>query len=57
MRIRAAQCLPRHDGTNAISKFDALSKIKYLAQDLIFNIWENTIKEEWIEGNADERHY
>lgn len=38
MGIRAAQYLSRHDGTHAISKCDAMSKIKYLTQELISNI-------------------
>lgn len=57
MGIRALHCLSRHDGTHAISKCDVLSKIKYLTQDLISNTWENTIMEEWIEENIDERCY
>ena len=55
--IRASQCLSRHDGTHTISNCDVLSKIKYLTQDLISNTWENTIKEELIKENIDERCY
>lgn len=46
MGLRVAQCLPRHDGTHAISKCDSYFKIKYLTQNVISNTWSTPRKTE-----------